>query len=133
MRRRALLVSTAASLSTAALSGCLDAAGTGSAADPDHAVHVENEHDESHTIGIQVSRVREDVVVYDAEHELAAGESTVVYDLSAANPEGVEPFKIHGRLDGETTTATVETSECYGDVWVSVGDDGELDSHYAVC
>lgn len=66
------------------------------------------------------------------------------YNLREADPEGVEPFRICAELvgDSETTASEeskhrdcslVRTSECYGDIHVTVREEGSLAVIYVVC
>jgi len=104
----------------------------GSDPDPDLAVSLDNEHDEDHTIRVEIRREGGETV-YAETHEIAAGSEREVYNLREASPDGVETFEITATMDGETESMRVETSTCYGEAIVSVTDDGMLYPYYAIC
>lgn len=115
--------------------------------DPDHRVTVTNRADEARTVRTRVVRQETGETVFDETREVPAGTEVEVYNLKQADPEGIEGFRVCGRLvdseDGTATTAseeserrdceTLRTSECYADAHVTVQEDGSLAVIYAIC
>lgn len=115
--------------------------------DPDHRVTVTNRADEARTVRTRVVRQETSETVFDETREVAAGTEVEVYNLKQADPEGIEGFRVCGRLvdseGGTTTTAseeserrdceTLRTSECYADAHVTIQEDGSLAVIYAIC
>lgn len=100
-------------------------------ADPDLPVMGANRHDAAHTVGLTVSRAG--TAVHEATHELAPGRERELYNLRAADPDGIERFTVTATLGGRTESVDVLTSDCYGRVIVAIRDDGVLDPTYTVC
>lgn len=125
--------------------------------DPDHPITVNNEGDEAKTLRVWVERDATGETVFDRTKTVEPGYEFTAYNLEDANPDGVEAFTVCGELvastasatstaetdspDTERTTtdverrdcATVETSECYGRVHVTVQEDGTPQIIYAIC
>lgn len=99
---------------------------------PDLSVSLDNEHDESHEIRVEITRESGETV-YDGTHTIDPDTERTVYNLREASPDGIETFEITATMDGTTESVEVETSACYGDAIVSVTDDGELYPYYSIC
>lgn len=116
--------------------------------DPDHDVVVGNDAAESRTLRVAVVREATGRTVFETTAELPPGGERVVYNLREADPDGVETFRVCAELVGAgaaTATdsereglshrdcATVDTSECYGDAYPTLREDGSVRIVYAIC
>ncbi|WP_049987687.1 hypothetical protein [Halobellus rufus] len=101
--------------------------------DPDKAVHVENRWNQSVEIRVQVVREATNETVYDETETFVPGADREVYNLSAANPDGIESFRVTATARNTTESVTIETHECYGDAYVEITESGELFPYYAIC
>jgi len=122
--------------------------------DPDHAITVDNDADEAKTLRVWVERDATGETVFDRTKTVEPGHEFTAYNLEDANPDGVEAFTVCGELVASDSTAgtltttpterttadaerrdcaTVETSECYGRVHVTVQADGTPQIIYAIC
>ena len=99
--------------------------------DPDLAVWVVNDGEETRSVSLTVTRESGEVV-HEATHEAPPGSDREVYNLRAADPDGVESFEIAAERGDASESVTVQTSECYGHVIVSVDDEG-FGVTYSVC
>ena len=99
--------------------------------DPDVAVRVENDGGETRSVSLTVTRESGEVV-HEATYEAPPGSDREVYNLRAADPDGIESFEIAAERGDASESVTVQTSECYGHVIVSVDDEG-LGVTYSVC
>ena len=148
--RRALL----AALGAATTAGCLggvvgDDVPSGDTPAPDHSVTLSNDDDEPATVRIRVFRDATDETVFEETVAVQADGETEPYNLKEADPDGVESFTVCAtRVASETSTtaadsttsgepqgncATVKTNECFGNVIVSVTDDGSVQVFYSIC
>jgi len=100
--------------------------------DPDLPISLDNEHDERHEIEVEIKRESGETV-YAETHVIDADTEREIYNLREASPEGVEPFSITATMDGTTESIRVETSTCYGQVFISVTEDGMLYPYYSIC
>lgn len=100
--------------------------------DSDLAVGIENRSDETQTITLTVTRESGETV-YEGTHDVAPGSDIDVYNLQEADPDGIEKFVITAERDGQQESASVETSKCYGEAFVSIADDGEFYVTYTIC
>ena len=98
---------------------------------PDVAVRVVNDGEETRSVSLTVTRESGEVV-HEATHEAPSGSDREVYNLRAADPDGVESFEIVAERGDTSDSVTVQTSECYGHVIVRV-DEGGLGVTYSVC
>jgi hypothetical protein len=101
--------------------------------DPDKRVTLENEWNATVAVDLRVVRAATGETVHEATHEVAAGEEREVYSTAAADPEGVETFRVVASARNETQKVVVETDTCYGGVYGVVRADGGFDLFYAVC
>ena len=99
--------------------------------DPDLAVRVENDGGETRSVSLTVTRESGEVV-HEATHEAPPGSDREVYNLRAADPDGIESFEIAAERGDASESVTVQTSECYGHVIVRVDEEG-LGVTYSVC
>lgn len=100
--------------------------------DPDHEITLENRDDAAHTVALTVTGP-DGTAVHESRTDLDPGERTLAYNLRRADPDGVEAYDVVASLGTRREEATVETSGCYGDVIVTVRDEGDFDLVYAVC
>jgi hypothetical protein len=107
--------------------------GPGGSPDPDKRVTLGNEWTESVAMTLRVVRVATNETVHEASYELAPGEEREVYSTAAADPDGVESFRVVVAARGQTRAVTIETEACYGGAYGIVRPDGALDVFYAVC
>lgn len=109
---------------------------TGQAAnnpDGDHAVHVENQRNQSMTLTLRVVHEETGEVVHERTWSQSPSGEHEVYNLEQADPDGVERFRVVLELSGRTEAVHLETSGCYGDAFFTVTEQGELSSTYAIC
>jgi hypothetical protein len=156
LTRRAALAALGVGLSSGCLSDPLGGWHGSDAPDPDHAVVLRSEADGVRTVRVWVVREATGETVFETTRELSAGGEVELYNTRQAKPDGSEAFRVCGERfgatagasEGETTDesettasteplrrdcATIETSECYGDVEVVVREDGSIQVVYAVC
>jgi hypothetical protein len=101
--------------------------------DPDKQVTLENEWNETVTLDVRVVRVATGETVHEATYDLGPGVERDVYSTAAANPDGIESFRVEVRARNQTGEATIETSNCYGGVYGVVRGDGSLNVFYPIC
>jgi hypothetical protein len=101
--------------------------------DADKAVQVRNAWNRSVEMRVRVVREATNTTVYDERHELAPGADRTVYDLSDADPDGVERFTVAVTARNTTERVSIETNVCYGDAHAEILEDGTLYVYYAIC
>lgn len=101
--------------------------------DADKAVHLENYWNDTVDVEVRVVRERTGETVHEETYELRPGEEVVAYNLSDADPEGIESFRVVVTARNETGEITIETNDCYGDAYAEIQDDGDLSVYYAIC
>ena len=101
--------------------------------DPNKEVRLENAWNRSVEIHVRVVRETTNETVHEATYTLEPGAERDVYNLSAADPAGIEPFRVVATARNTTESVTIETSACYGNAYVEITDEGELYSYYAIC
>lgn len=101
--------------------------------DPDKEVHLENRWNQSVEMRVIVVRERTNETVHDDWHHLEPGVETIAYNLSDANPDGIESFHIIVTARNTTENISIETNACYGDAYAEIQDDGNLFLFYAIC
>ena len=126
---RVALVSLTALLITA---GCLGAVPSNTP-DPDKAVQLENDWNRSVEVDLRVVREATDETVYEATHTLDPSAEREAYDVSDADPDGIESFRIVASALNATERTTISTNACYGDVYVRVDADGTLAVFHSIC
>jgi hypothetical protein len=114
--------------------------------DPDHEITVEHDLAEPRLLRVTVVREETGETVFETTDEFSRGEHTL-YNLTEADPEGVEEFRVCAELlsaDTSATTATgttsprrdcvtLATNECYGSAHVAPQEDGSVRIVYAIC
>ncbi|UPW00805.1 hypothetical protein M0R88_01565 [Halorussus gelatinilyticus] len=125
--------------------------------DPSHEVTVESDFSGSRRLRVTVVRKATGETVFETTDEFSRGEHTL-YNLKAADPEGVEEFRVCAELlsagtstvgnatatvggaTAATTTdsprrdcVTLATNECYGSAHVRLSEDGSMNIIYAIC
>ena len=129
MERRQVLA--ACGLGLAGAAGC-SADDATDQPDPDLPVRIANDAEETRTVSLTVTRESGEVV-HEATHEAPPGSDREVYNLRAADPDGVESFEIAAERGDASDSVTVQTSECYGHVIVGFTEEEDLFVTYAVC
>ena len=128
MERRQVLA--ACGLGLAGVAGCF-ADDVAEQPNPDLAVRVVNDGEETRSVSLTVTRESGEVV-HEATHEAPPGSDREVYNLRAADPDGVESFEIAAERGDASESVTVQTSDCYGNVIVMIDEEG-LGVTYAIC
>ena len=101
--------------------------------DPDKAVRLENAWNQSVDIRIHIVREAPNETVHEGTYTLDPGEQREVYNVAAADPDGIESFRVTATTRNTTESVTVETHACHGDVHVEVLEDGTVYPYYAIC
>ncbi|MFB6118039.1 hypothetical protein [Halosegnis sp.] len=101
--------------------------------DANKRVQVANEWNQSVTVSVRVVRVATNETVYATRSEVAPGTDRIVYNLTAADPTGVESFQITVTARNTTQSVTIQTNKCYGDAYAQIREDGSLYVYYAIC
>jgi len=101
--------------------------------DASHQITVSNEWNRSVTVRVTVVREATNETVHEGTYEVAADQERAVYNTADANPDGVERFTVEATALNATESVTIETSKCYGNVYVEITADGELYPYYAIC
>lgn len=101
--------------------------------DTDKMVILRNDWNRSSAIRVQVTYNPTNETVYDQTHQLASGTEKSVYNISEADPDGIEAFTIVLTARNTTERATIETNRCYGDVYGEIQRDGTLYQYYEIC
>ena len=128
MERRQVLA--ACGLGLTGVAGCFADDAT-EQPDPDLPVRIVNDVEETRSVSLTVTRESGEVV-HEATHEAPPGSDREVYNLRAADPDGIESFDIAVKHGDASDSVGVRTSECYGHVIVSVDDEGPGVT-YSVC
>lgn len=111
------------------LAGCVD---DRAEADTDHDVHLENRHDEPHTIHLEITHEGE--TIHEQRTEAPSGMDALVYNFRRSPIDGVAEYVVAADLgDGQSESVDFRTSSCYGDVVVSVEEDGALSVSFSIC
>jgi len=108
-------------------------AGASEQPDADKSIHVENRWNQSVEIRIRVVREATNETVYDETETFDPGADRDVYNLAAADPDGIESFRVIATARNATESITVETNACYGNAYVEITESGELYPYYAIC
>lgn len=101
--------------------------------DASHQISVSNEWNRSVTVRVTVVREATNETVHEGSYDVGAGGERAVYDTADANPHGIERFTVEATALNATESVTIETSKCYGNVYVEITADGELYPYYAIC
>jgi FlaG/FlaF family flagellin (archaellin) len=101
--------------------------------DPDKEVRLRNEWNRSVEVRVRIQRDATNRTVHDVTERLQPGAERTAYDLSTADPDGVEAFTVVVTARNTTERVGIETNECYGNVYAEVSEDGTLYVYYAIC
>lgn len=101
--------------------------------DSDKAVYVRNDWNRSVEMRVRVVRDATNETVHDETYDLPPGAGRTVYDVSEADPDGIESFTVVATARNATERVTIRTNRCYGDAHAEVRDDGTLYVYYAIC
>jgi hypothetical protein len=101
--------------------------------DPDKEVVVQNRWNRSAEMQVRVVRDATGETVHDGTDTLAPGTERTVYNVSAADPEGVETFTVVVTARNTTDRVSIETNRCYGNAYAEILDDGTLYVYYSIC
>jgi hypothetical protein len=101
--------------------------------DPEKAVVVANEWDSVVEMRVRVVRDATNRTVHEATYTVDPGAERTAYDVATADPVGVESFTVVVTARDTTERVSIETSECYGDAYAEILDDGTLYLYYAIC
>jgi hypothetical protein len=101
----------------------------------DHAISLHNDAEERRTVRVWVVREATGETVFETTRELAPGSEAELYNIKQANPDGIEAFRICGKLVGRAATATesggtgtttsTESTETASDSGATATDDAE--------
>lgn len=100
----------------------------------DKDINVRNSYRSLVTVDVEVQRDLTDNTVYE-EQFLVGTDSNLegVYNLQAADPDGIETFTIESTYKNRTKTIQVKTNDCFGDITIEVTSDGSLFPFYYIC
>jgi len=101
--------------------------------DPEKAVVLENEWDRRVEMHVRVVRDGTNRTVHEANYTVGPGEERTVYNVAAADPDGIESFTVVVTTRDTTDRVSIETSACYGNVYAEIQDDGTPYVYYAIC
>jgi hypothetical protein len=101
--------------------------------DPDKAVTLKNRWTERVEMQVRVVRDATNETVHDETYTLSPGAGRTVYDISEADPAGVESFTVVVTARNTTERVSIETSACYGNAYAEIQDDGTMYVYYAIC
>ena len=82
---------------------------------------------------VRVVRDATNETVHDETYSLSPDTERIAYDVSEADPEGVESFTVIVTAVNETRRVGIETNRCYGDAHAEILDDGTVYLYYAIC
>lgn len=101
--------------------------------DPRHSVQLENNWNQSVDVHVRVVRNATNTTVHDETYTLAPGSERTAYNVAAADPDGIETFDVAIRALNTTENTRIRTSECFGNAFARIQDDGELFVSYSIC
>ncbi|MEF8779304.1 MAG: hypothetical protein V5A46_01325 [Haloferacaceae archaeon] len=101
--------------------------------DPDKVVYVQNDWNRSVEVQVRVVRDSTNETVHEGTYDLSPGEEQAAYDVSEADPDGVESFTVVATARDATERVTIETNRCYGNVHAEIQADGTLYLFYEIC
>lgn len=99
----------------------------------DHSLYLENQWNESTTVEIIVVRNATSEIVHNRSYVLDPGEEREVYNTNRTASNGIETFEFQWIAQNQTGQVDITTNSCYGDVYVTVQDDGTAGSSYTIC
>lgn len=101
--------------------------------DPDKSVRLQNEWNQSVGIHIRVIRNGTNKTVHNETYTLAPASELTAYNISEADPDGIESFVVVATARNTTKRVVIETNKCYGDAYVEIQKDGTMYLYYAIC
>lgn len=100
---------------------------------PNKSVQLQNEWNRSVEMHVRVVRDATNETVHDETYDLAPGTKRTAYNVSEAEPDGIESFTVVVTARNTTDRVSIETNECYGDAYAEILDDGTVYLYYAIC
>lgn len=101
--------------------------------DPNKEVNLENRWNKSAEMRVSVIRDETNETVHNDTYTLDPGEDRTVYNVSEADPNGIESFTVAVTAQNTTERISIKTNKCYGDSYAEIQDDGSLYLYYAIC
>lgn len=98
-----------------------------------HAVYLENEHNQTVDMHVRVVREATNETVHNATYEVDFLDEREVYDTGDGDPDGVEKFTVIVTAQNTTKSRTIESSWCYGNVYARIEEDGTFSLSHATC
>ena len=71
--------------------------------------------------------------VQNETYTLEPGSERTAYNVVEAEPDGIETFDIAITALNTTENTEIRTSECFGNAFARIRDDGELFVSYSIC
>ena len=99
----------------------------------DHSVTVDNQWTQNATIDITIVRNASGEVVHTGTYVLTPPEAHVVYNTDQASLDSVETFIVRWAGRNETGQVEMRTSDCFGDVSITIDEDGDIQAGYTIC
>jgi hypothetical protein len=96
-------------------------------------VRLENAWNRTTSVRVRVTRDATNETVHRATYDVEPAERITVYNLSDADPDGIEPFTVAVTAHNATERVTIETNRCYGNVYGEIQDRGQLYLYYEIC
>lgn len=101
--------------------------------DADAEMRLENRWTRRVEMRVRVVRDATNETVHEGTYTLSPGAERTVYNVSEADPRGIESFTIVVAARNATDRIGIETSACYGDAFAEIRDDGTLYVYYSIC
>ena len=101
--------------------------------DPRHSVQLENNWNQSVDVHVRVMRDATNTTVHNETYTLEPGSERTAYNVVEAEPDGIETFDIAITALNTTENTEIRTSECFGNAFARIRDDGELFVSYSIC
>lgn len=101
--------------------------------DPNHSVQLENNWNQSVDVHVRVIRDATNTTVHNETYTLEPGSERTAYNVAEAEPNGVEIFAVTITALNTTENTQIQTSECFGNTFAQVRNDGELFVSYSAC
>lgn len=100
--------------------------------DPDKSVNLENQGNNTQDVRIEVVRDSTGNIVHNQTYSV---NDTIdnVYNLKEADPEGVESFTVMATTDEDSDQVSLDTSRCFGNVYVEVTEKNGIYVYHTVC
>lgn len=101
--------------------------------DPEHAVQLENNWNRDVDVHVRVVRAATNATVHDETHTLEPGAERTVYNVAAAEPDGIETFDVTVTARNTTEHTQIRTSKCFGNAFARIRSDGDLFVSHSIC